>query len=264
MSFVFGQDKRPMTIIDLINVSSIGSPQLSPDGNYILYTLSEANWDKNKRVSHIWRINKDGKNKFQMTQGENGENSPRWSPDGESFAFISKRGKSEDEKNQIYLILNLGGEATKLTNHHTSVSNIQWSPDEKSIYFLANDLELEEEKRKNEIKDDVYAFDENYKQRHLWKVIIKDKNIVKVTDGDFSIINYKLSRDGNKIAYHRGPNPLYGYAKMQEVWGMNSDGTGMVQITDNDVPESGAKFSPDNSKILFTSFSDENFQFYFK
>lgn len=263
MSFVFGQDKRPMTIIDLINVSSIGSPQLSPDGNYILYTLSEANWDKNKRVSHIWRINKDGKNKFQMTQGENGENSPRWSPDGESFAFISKRGKSEDEKNQIYLILNFGGEATKLTNHHTSVSNIQWSPDEKSIYFLAKDPELEEEKRKNEIKDDVYAFDENYKQRHLWKVIIKDQNIVKVTDGDFSIINYKLSRDGNKIAYHRGPNPLYGYAKMQEVWGMNSDGTGMVQITDNDVPESGAKFSPDNSKILFTSFSDENFQFYF-
>ena len=72
-----------------------------------------------------------------------------------------------------------------------------------------------------------------------------------------------MSRDGKKVALHRGPNPLYGYANMQEVWSMNADGTGMVQITENNVPESGAKFSPDNSKILFTSFSNENFDFYY-
>ena len=185
ISYLVGQNKVPMSIVDLINVPSIGSPQLSPDGNFILYTLSEANWDENKRVSHIWRINRDGKNKIQMTQGENGDNSPRWSPNEKYFAFISKRGKIEDEKNQIYLISNVGGEASKLTNHHTSVSNIQWSPDGKNIYFLASDSELDEEKKKNELKDDVYAFDENYKQRHLWKVIIKDQNTVKITDGDF-------------------------------------------------------------------------------
>ena len=263
MSFMIAQNKVPMSIVDLINVSSIGSPRLSPNGNFILYTLSEANWDENKRISHIWRVDKDGKNKLQMTQGENGESSPSWSPDGDSFAFISKRGSDDEEKNQIYLISNHGGEATKLTNHHTSVSNIQWSPDGKNIYFLASDPKTEEEKKKDDMKDDVYAFDENYKHRHLWKVVVEEQNVIKITNGDFSIINYKLSRDGKKIAYHRGPNPLYGYAKMQEVWAMNSDGTGMIQITDNNVPESGAKFSPDNSKILFTSFSDENFEFYF-
>ena len=263
MSFLVAQNKVPMSIVDLINVSSIGSPQISPDGNFILYTLSEANWDENKRISHIWRVNKNGKNKFQMTQGENGESSPTWSPSGESFAFISKRGSVDDENNQIYLISNLGGEATKITNHHSSVSNLQWAPDGKNIYFLASDPKSNEEEAKNEMKDDVYAFDENYKQRHLWKVNIENQNIVKITNGNFSITNYKLSRDGSKIAFHRGPNPLYGYAKMQEVWAMNSDGKSMVQITDNDVPESGAKFSPDNSKILFTSFSDENFEFYF-
>ena len=126
MSFIIAQNKVPMSIVDLINVSSIGSPRLSPNGNFILYTLSEANWDENKRISHIWRVDKDGKKKLQMTQGENGESSPSWSPDGDSFAFISKRGSDDEEKNQIYLILNNGGEATKLTNHHTSVLNIQW------------------------------------------------------------------------------------------------------------------------------------------
>ena len=127
MSFMIAQNKVPMSIVDLINVSSIGSPRLSPDGNFILYTLSEANWDENKRISHIWRVDKDGKNKLQMTQGENGESSPSWSPDGDSFAFISKRGSDDEEKNQIYLISNRGGEASKLTNHHTSVSTVSYT-----------------------------------------------------------------------------------------------------------------------------------------
>jgi len=151
MSFMIAQNKMPMSIVDLINVSSIGSPCLSPDGNFILYTLSEANWDENKRISHIWRVDKDGKNKIQMTQGENGESSPSWSPNGNSFAFISKRGSLDDENNQIYLISNYGGEATRLTNHQTSVSNIQWSPDGKNIYFLASDSKSQEEKKKNEM-----------------------------------------------------------------------------------------------------------------
>ena len=59
MSFMVAQNKVPMSIVDLINVSSIGSPRLSPNGNFILYTLSEANWDENKRISHIWRVDKD-------------------------------------------------------------------------------------------------------------------------------------------------------------------------------------------------------------
>ena len=50
---VFSQDKRPMTMIDLLNVPGIGEPQISPDGQQLLYVLSEANWEKNKQISHI-------------------------------------------------------------------------------------------------------------------------------------------------------------------------------------------------------------------
>jgi len=36
------QAKRPMTIIDLLNVPSLRDPRLSPDGKQLLYVLAEA------------------------------------------------------------------------------------------------------------------------------------------------------------------------------------------------------------------------------
>ena len=263
VSFASSETKKTMTIVDLINVPSLGDPRLSPDGGQLLYTLSEPDWKENKRIGHIWRINSDGSNPIKMTNGENGESSPRWSPYGSVIAFITKRGEQDDAKNQIFIISNRGGEAEPLTEHETGVSNIQWSPDSKFIYFLANDAKSDEEKEREKVKDDVFAFDENYQQRHLWKISVDSKESSQITEGDFSITNYKLSRDGTKFAHHRGPNPLYGSAEHNEVWIMNEDGTDAIQITNNNVSEQGAQLSPDNTTILFTSFSNEEFEFYY-
>ena len=263
VSLASSETKRAMTIVDLINVPSLGDPQLSPNGGQLLYTLSEPDWKENKRIGHIWRINSDGSNPIKMTNGENGESSPRWSPNGSVIAFITKRSEQDDAKNQIFIISNRGGEAEPLTEHETGVSNIQWSPDSKFIYFLANDAKSDEEKEREKAKDDVFAFDENYQQRHLWKISVDSKESSQITEGDFSITNYKLSRDGTKFAHHRGPNPLYGSAEHNEVWIMNEDGTDAIQITNNNVSEQGAQLSPDNTTILFTSFSNEEFEFYY-
>ena len=263
VSMASSETKKAMTIVDLINVPSLGDPQLSPDGIQLLYTLSEPDWEKNKRIRHIWRINSDGSNSIKMTNGENGESSPRWSPNGSVIAFIAERGESDDANNQIFVISNHGGEAEPLTNHETGVSNIQWSLDGKFIYFLASDAKSDEENERENTKDDVYAFDENYQQRHLWKISVDSKESSRITEGDFSVTNYKLSRDGTKFAHHRGPNPLYGSAEHNEVWIMNADGTDAIQITNNNVSEQGAQLSPDNITILFTSFSNEEFEFYY-
>ena len=268
VSLASSETKRAMTIVDLINVPSLGDPRLSPDGGQLLYTLSEPDWGKNERIRHIWRINSDGSNPIKMTNGENGESSPRWSPNGSLIAFITERGETEkgesdDANNQIFIISNHGGEAEPLTEHETGISNIQWSPDSKFIYFLANDAKSDEEKEREKAKDDVFAFDENYQQRHLWKISVDSKGSSRITEGDFSITNYKLSRDGTKFAHHRGPKPLYGSAEHNEVWIMNADGTDAIQITNNNVSEQGAQLSPDNITILFTSFSNEEFEFYY-
>ncbi len=263
-SVALAQTKRPMTIVDLIDVPSVGSPRLSPDGTQILYTRSDTDWKKNGRTTHIWRINSDGSGEVQLTNGEDGESSPRWSPDGTRVAFLAKRG--EDEHTQIYVMRNRGGEASPLTEHDSSVGSFQFSPDGGHVFFLASDPKSAEEKKKDRLQDDVFAFDENYKQRHLFRVAADGdgpQKAERLTEGDFSIRGFQLSGDGMKIAHHRAPSPLVDNGDEGEVWLMDADGGNAMQLTDNTVAERGAQLSPDGSQVMFLSDSSADFETYF-
>jgi dipeptidyl aminopeptidase/acylaminoacyl peptidase len=257
----YAQGARPMTLVDLLNVPNLADPQLSPDGRQIVYVLGKPDWKANKRISHIWRINTDGSGEVQLTSGTEGESSPRWSPDSQSIAFLAKRGA--DEAPQIYLLSNAGGEAQPLTTHASAVSEIAWAPDGKSIYFLAPDPKTDEEKEREKAKDDVYAYDEDYKQRHLWRVSIEDRRSTRLTSGDYSVLTYDLARDGRRIAFHRAPNPLLESADQSEVWLMNADGSSAQQLTRNSVPERSARVSPDGSQVFFTAGTNDTFEKYY-
>ncbi len=263
-TIAWGQTKRAITIVDLIEVPQLRDPQLSPDGSQLLYTLAEADWKANKRITHIWRADTDGGASIQLTNGEKGEQSPRWSPDG-FIAFIAERGEEEEEEGnaQIYLLSNTGGEAAPLTEHDAAISSIQWSPDGVYLYFVAPDPKTKEEKKRDELKNDVFAFDEDYKQKHLWRIAVADKVSEQITSGDFSIGGYRLSRDGGKIVHHRSPSPLFDNRDEGEVWLMDSDGSDATKLTDNTVSEFGAELSPDGRWVLFRSDSNEKFETYY-
>lgn len=252
---------RPMTIVDLINVPSIGDPQISPDGTQLLYVRSDADWDENATVSRIWRVNSDGSASVQLTNGENSESSPRWSPDGSTIAFLTERG--DHEETQIYLISNYGGEARALTEHPTSTSSIQWSPDGNWVYFTAREEKTEAEKAREEVNDNVFRFEEDRKNIHLWRVDVESGDAERVTEGDFSLRGYSLSRDGTLIAFHRAPSPLYDDVLNSEVWVMSADGSDARQLTSNTVGESGASLSPDNSTVLFMADANEAMNDYY-
>src|SRR5207244_11351373 len=124
----------------------------------------------------------------------------RWSPDGKTVLFL--------RDGQILLLATDGGEARALTAHATSVSAPAWAPDGTAVYFIAAEPKSADERDRDRLKDDVYALDENYKQRQLWKATVASGTEQRLTEGDSSVIEYRVSRDGRRIALHRAPTPL--------------------------------------------------------
>src|SRR5258708_1119978 len=121
------------------------------------------------------------------------ENSPRWAADGKKIGFIGKGGTDADAVAQIFLISPAGGEARALTTHAAAISNITWSPDGALIYFRAPDAKSDEQKARDKVKDDVFMFDEDYQQQHLWTVSVPVGAEHRITRGNFSVLGYNLS-----------------------------------------------------------------------
>lgn len=254
-------DKKRMSIVDFLNIPGVSNPRLSPDGSKLIYILSENNWKANKQISHIWQVKSNGEDPHQITFGQDGESSPTWSPDGKWISFIAKR--NDDEENQVYIMRSDGGEGHRLTNHKTAVTSHKWIPDSEIIYFLADDTLSKEEETAKELKDDVYPFDENYKQRHLWKISLEDREELRISEGNYSILSYDISKDGQRFVIHRGPDPLIDHYQESEIWIMDIDGRNARQLTKNEIEENGARLSPDGKQVLFTAFANEEFDFYY-
>ena len=255
------QEKRLRTFVDALEQPVISDPQLSADGRQIAFVMERADWKANRRIGHVFRINADGTNQVQLTFGERGESSPRWSPDGKAVAFIARR--EGDSNNQIYILHPDGGEARRITSHPTATGSIAWAPDGKSIYFTAFDAKSAEERERDRLQDDVFAFEENnFKHRHLWAADLEGKTR-RITEGDSSIGAYELSADGKRVVLHRTPAPLLGFNERGEVWVMDASGANAKQLTTNGVSESNASLSPDGSTVLFTSSSNEQFDHYY-
>src|SRR5580692_5844247 len=122
------------TIDESLGMKSVSGAQISPDGRYVAYSVTQTNWDENDFVSQIWIAVTATGERYQLTSGKKSSTGPQWSPDSRRLAFTSDR----DGKRQVYLISPNGGEATALTSEEGGVSAIAWSPDGTGIAFTSS------------------------------------------------------------------------------------------------------------------------------
>jgi dipeptidyl aminopeptidase/acylaminoacyl peptidase len=117
-------------------LSRVGSPRVSPDGQWVTFTVTRSDVEKNRSVTNIWRIPATGGDPQQLTFAEEGSNADvRWSPDGNYLYFISSRVAN---KPQIFRLPANGGEAKQLTRFPTGVDAYVLSPDGKTIAITAS------------------------------------------------------------------------------------------------------------------------------
>src|SRR5215475_9572101 len=125
---VWGQNggTRGITPEDYLAFEFISDPNISPDGKLVAYVVTKIDRAQNRRNSSIWLAATDGSRApWQFTTSPQSSNSPRWSPDGKTLAFLSSRPaettaasgspstSAEAPRNQVYVLAMNGGEAKR-------------------------------------------------------------------------------------------------------------------------------------------------------
>lgn len=135
------QELRPWTFMDQQLMKNVGGTAISPDGRFMLYTLSVANWKEAKRYTDIYLVNTEqgvaSTRQLTFTKDKN-ETSPKWSRDGKSFVFASNRdAPASGATQQLYLMHADGGEAQRITDAKDGVGAFEFTRDGKWLVFSA-------------------------------------------------------------------------------------------------------------------------------
>jgi dipeptidyl aminopeptidase/acylaminoacyl peptidase len=134
---VHAQEMKPWTFMDQQLMNQAGGNAVSPDGKWMLYTLSVANWKDAKRFTDIYVVSTDqgvaSKRQLTFTKDKN-ETSPRWSRDGKFFVFASNR---DGTTQQLFMMRPDGGEAQRITDAKDGVGTFVFTRDGKSLIYSA-------------------------------------------------------------------------------------------------------------------------------
>src|SRR5438270_10646946 len=83
LTFAADNARRTPTIDDLLTIKSAGGSQISPDGKWVAYTVTETDFKQDAFVTHLWLVSTATGQTFQLTRGDKSDGNPQWSPDGE-------------------------------------------------------------------------------------------------------------------------------------------------------------------------------------
>jgi dipeptidyl aminopeptidase/acylaminoacyl peptidase len=275
------QPSRGITPEDYFAFEFISDPNISPDGKVVAYVVTKIDRAQNRRNSSIWMVATDGSRApWQFTTSPQSSNSPRWSPDGKSIAFLSSRPAetpaagsttpAEQPRSQVYLLSMSGGEARRVTNLKNGVSLFRWSPEGTRLVAVSrigpsdnrSDSRTGENKDRSDVRhyqngsykfNDTGWFDD--RRTHFWVVDVKSGEAKQLTEGhDWNDSDPQWSPDGKRIAFvsNRTGKEL-DENRNTDVWVINADGSGKItKISDHDEADNQPRWSPDGKWIAFT------------
>jgi dipeptidyl aminopeptidase/acylaminoacyl peptidase len=245
-------------------LQSAGNPQISPDGNHVVYTRGWIDQINDARKSEIWIMNTDGERKRLLAEGSN----PSWSPDGTRIAYTAQ---GEPRGSQIFVRwMDDEGATSQITRLNHSPSNIRWSPDSKYIAFNRSvdakpSLTINMPARPDGaswtqnpkvVERAVYKrdrqgyVDDSY--THLFVVSADGGATRQLTDGDWNHSSAEWTADSNNLVFS---SLRVEDAELQwrhvEIYSVSVDDGTIRQLTDRRGVDSGALPSPDGRHIAY-------------
>jgi dipeptidyl aminopeptidase/acylaminoacyl peptidase len=259
-----------------MEMESVASPSISPDGRQIVFARTWIDKMKDQSRSNLWVVDADGGRVRELTRGGWRDSAPAWSPDGKRLAFLSDR----DGTNQLHVMFVDSGEVAQLTHLQRAPSGIRWSPNGKQIAFTQTipdedpilRVQLPQRPRGAEwargatlvdrltwARDGTGPVEKGY--THVFVVdAILGGTPQQITEGKYSHSDPEWSADGKTIYVSGLRKPDAEYLRNDsEIYAIDLATREVKTLTDRKGPDTGPAVSPDGKWIAYTGYDDMDY-----
>ena len=275
-AYATGPDDETFQLIDVFQLEYASDPQISPDGQHIVYVRSFMDIMKDQRRSNLWILNADGSDHRPLASGNRNYHSPRWSPNGDRLLYVS----NEDGSSQIYCRWMDTGQTAKLTQLTSSPGGIAWSADGRYIAFnmlvpspskpfatMPSKPEgAEWAKPAKVIQKLNYRFDgagylkDGYS--HLFVLSADGGTPRQITSGDYNHGGAQWTPDGRALVFSANRHVDWEYQpRNNEIYEVSLSTRDINALTDRKGPDNSPTLSPDGQQIAYLGL-DDRFQGY--
>jgi dipeptidyl aminopeptidase/acylaminoacyl peptidase len=266
-------DSKTPTIDQSLEMKSVFSPRISPDGRRVVYELQSTNWEDNSFDRNLWIADVASGESHALTSAKKSSTSAAWSPDGNWIAFLSDRpaqiSGSPTEKKQLYVISADGGEAQQITKSETDIVGFEWARDSRRIAFAASDADPKALKDRKEKYGEYSVVHADYQMAHLWLLDLPDATTSaapeakRLTEGNaFSVGSFAWSPDGTRIAFSAQRDPDLISSFSSDIYVLTIADKAVRKIVDTPGPDTNPKWSPDGKRIAYQTAAGAKYFFY--